>query len=89
MINLKCNKCFWLHIRHIWTKNLSLKKKSEDIIQNVIKWQKKWKILTLLSCKKEWNNAICSNMDEPRDGHTEWSESGKDRCHMMSLTCGI
>ena len=40
MINLKCNKCFWLHIRHIWTKNLSLKKKSEDIIQNVVKWQK-------------------------------------------------
>ena len=25
----------------------------------------------LLSHKKEWNNAICSNMDGPRDCHTE------------------
>ena len=24
----------------------------------------------LLSHEKEWNNAICSNTDEPRDGHT-------------------
>ena len=26
----------------------------------------------LLSHKKEWNNAICSNMDGPRDDHTKW-----------------
>ena len=25
--------------------------------------------------KKEQNNAICSNMDGPRDCHTEWSKS--------------
>ena len=25
----------------------------------------------LLGHKKEWNNAICSNMDEPRDYHTK------------------
>ena len=25
--------------------------------------------------KKEWNNAICSNMDEPRDYHTKCSKS--------------
>ena len=25
--------------------------------------------------KKEWNNAICSNMDGPRDGHSKWSKS--------------
>ena len=31
----------------------------------------------LLSLKKEWNNAICSNMDGPRDCHTEWSKSGR------------
>ena len=23
--------------------------------------------------KKEWNNTICSNIDEPRDYHTKWS----------------
>ena len=29
---------------------------------------------TQLSYKKEWNNAICSNMDEARDYHTKWSK---------------
>ena len=24
--------------------------------------------------KKEWNIAICSNMDGPRDYHTKWSK---------------
>ena len=28
-------------------------------------------------------------MDGPRDGHTEWSKSEKDKRHMISLTCGI
>ena len=28
----------------------------------------------LLSHKKEWNNAICSNMNGPRDYHTKWSK---------------
>ena len=28
----------------------------------------------LLSHKKEWNNAICSNMDGPRGYHTKWSK---------------
>ena len=32
----------------------------------------------LLSHEKEWNNAICSNMDGPRDYHTKWSKSDKD-----------
>ena len=26
----------------------------------------------ILAIKKEWNNAICSNMDGPRDYHTKW-----------------
>ena len=26
---------------------------------------------------KEWNNAICSNMNGPRDCHTEWSKSDR------------
>ena len=30
---------------------------------------------TLLSHKKEWNNAICSYRDGPRDDHTKWSKS--------------
>ena len=28
----------------------------------------------LLSHEKEWNNAICNNMDRPRDSNTEWSK---------------
>ena len=33
----------------------------------------------LLSHKKEWNNAICSNMDGPRDYHTNWIKSKGER----------
>ena len=38
----------------------------------------------------EWNNAICSNMDGPRDYHTKWSlsQKEKDKYHMISLVCG-
>ena len=39
---------------------------------------------------KEWNNAICSNIDEPRDYETKWNKSAeKDKYHMRSLICGI
>ena len=27
---------------------------------------------------KEWSNAICSNMDRPRDWHTEWSKLDRE-----------
>ena len=33
----------------------------------------------LLGHKKEWNNAICSNMDGSRDYHTKWSKSERER----------
>ena len=39
--------------------------------------------------KKEWTNAIGSNMGGPRDYHTKWSKSDKDKYLMISLTCGI
>ena len=29
--------------------------------------------------KKEWNNTICNNIDEPRDYHTKWNKSEKER----------
>ena len=29
--------------------------------------------------KKEWNNAISSNMDGPRDYQTKWSESEREK----------
>ena len=45
----------------------------------------------LLRHKKEWNNAICSNMDRPRDYHPKWSKSDRERqiSYMISLICGI
>ena len=33
----------------------------------------------LLSHKKEWNNAIFSNMDGPRHYHTKWGKSERER----------
>ena len=33
----------------------------------------------LFSNKKEWINAIYSDMDGPRDHHTEWSKSDRER----------
>ena len=33
----------------------------------------------LLNHKKEWGNVICSNMDGPRDYHTKWSKSDRER----------
>ena len=33
----------------------------------------------LLSHRKEWNNAIDSNTDEPRDYHMKWSKSQRER----------
>ena len=43
----------------------------------------------LLSHKKEWNNVICSNMGGLRDYHTKWSQTEKDKYHIISPTCGI
>ena len=48
----------------------------------------------LFSHKKEWNNAICSNMDAARDDHTKWSQSERERqitydiTHMWKLKYG-
>ena len=39
--------------------------------------------------KKEWNNTIYSNMDGPKDYHTKWSQSDKEKYRMISLICGI
>ena len=40
----------------------------------------------LLSHKKEWNNAVCSNMDRPRDYHTKWSKSDRKRQISYDIT---
>ena len=40
----------------------------------------------LLSHKKEWNNAMCSNMDDPGDYHTKWSKSERERQIPYNIT---
>ena len=39
----------------------------------------------LPSHKREWNNAICSNMNGPRDYHTKRSKSEKDKYHISFM----
>ena len=36
--------------------------------------------------KKEWNFAICSNMDGPRDYPTKWSKSDRERQISYDIT---
>ena len=33
----------------------------------------------ILLSHEKWNNAICSNMDGPRDYHTKWSKSEREK----------
>ena len=33
----------------------------------------------LLSHKKKWNGSICRDVDGPRDCHTEWSKSEREK----------
>ena len=40
----------------------------------------------LLSYEKEQNNAICSNMDGPRDYHTKWRKSDRERQISYDIT---
>ena len=51
-------------------------------------WARKSHNGILLSHCQEWNNDICSNMDRPRDCHTEWIKSDREeKYHMTSLIC--
>ena len=37
--------------------------------------------------KREWNNVIFSNMDEPRDYHAKWSKSERERQIPYDIAC--
>ena len=36
--------------------------------------------------KNEWNNVICSNMAGPRDYHTKWNKSERERQLSYDIT---
>ena len=40
----------------------------------------------ILSHKNEWNNAMCSNMNGPRDYHTKWSKPDRERQISYDIT---
>ena len=43
-----------------------------------------------LSHIKEWNSAICRDVDGARDCHTEWSKSERENKYcIISLVCEI
>ena len=42
----------------------------------------------LLSHKKEWNFAICSNMDGLAGYYAKWNKSEKNKYFILSLICG-
>ena len=48
----------------------------------------KYVVLRVWVYKKEWNNVICSNMNGPREGQTEWNKSEEIK-YVLSLKCGI
>ena len=54
---------------------------SQDMEAPTEKWIKTvWYIYKMeyySAIKKEWNNAICSNSDGPRDCHIEWIKSNR------------
>ena len=52
-------------------------------------WQKHQTIFECLNAQMNnfRNKAICRNMDRPRDYHTKWSKSEKDKYCMAPLIC--
>ena len=49
---------------------------TDEWIKNM--WYINTYIGILLNHKKEWNKAICSNVDGPRDDPTKWSQSERE-----------
>ena len=47
------------------------------------------KIKYYSAIKKDELNVICSNIDGPRYYHTKWSQTEKDKYHMILPICGI
>ena len=77
-LNLGLLHCTWILYQ------LSYQRSPDNIGEVVCVYSGIW-----LSHWKEWDNTICSNMIGPRDSHTKWSKSEKDKYHMISVTCGI
>ena len=72
--------CTPMFIAALFTIAKTLKQPKYPLTDEWIK--KNWYIYAVeyySAIKKEWNNAICSNMVGPRDGHTKRSKSERER----------
>ena len=64
-----------------------------DLSRNLTSWEgvgicifpTMWHMYNI-SHKKEWNNSVCSNTDEPRDDHITWSKSARERQMSYDIT---
>ena len=45
-----------------------------------------WYIYTMEYCSAIKKKAICNNMDRPRDDHTQWSKSKRERQIPYNIT---
>ena len=63
------------------TTQMSINRGMDKDVVHIYNW-------ILHSHEKEWNNAICSRMDGPRDIHTKWNKKEKNRS-MISFIGGI
>ena len=43
----------------------------------------------LLNHVKDWNWVVCSDVDEPRVCHAEWSKSEREKDHILTCVYGI
>ena len=80
--------------RHTGTSLAMVQTRCLQTLMSINRWMDKEDVVCiyngiLLSHKKEQNNAICSNMDGPRDYHVEWSKSDTERQNEILLICGI
>ena len=69
--------------RHTGTSLAMVKTRCLQTLMSINRWMDKEDVVCiyngiLLSHEKEWNHAIRSNMDGPRECHTEWSKSDRE-----------
>ena len=53
------------------------------------RWMSKEDLEWNISHWKQWNNAICSDVDGPRDYHTKQNHTEKDKDYTTSLICRV
>ena len=71
----------WKRYMHpyIYTSTIDkVKTRKQPKYPSTYEWKKKMNT-NVYSHKNEWNNAICSNMNGPRDYHTKWSKSDREK----------